>query len=61
MGNKTVFKINNQTLYGFFKDQINLITYLLNILKNLIFTKNIQANFQIDDCFENFTHEPIFF
>ena len=31
------------------------------ILKNIIFTKNKIAKFQINDCFENFTHEPIVF
>ena len=41
--------------YIFFKTKT-----ALNLSYNLIFTKNT-AKFQINDCFENFTHEPIIF
>ena len=55
IGNKLVFKNNHSTLYLY--DYSRMIYY--KILKSPIFTLN--SKFQINACFEYFTHEPIGF
>ena len=63
IGNKTVLKNNNPTLYDYSrKNAIYSLDYY-KILKILKFTKNrvYILKFQINDCFENFTHKPIVF
>ena len=43
------------------RNQLNN-SFIIKILKSLIFAKNIIiVKFKINDCFENFTHEPIVF
>ena len=39
----------------------NLINYLLKYASKPNIYKEYIAKFQINDCFENFTHEPILF
>ena len=44
-----------------FKDEINLITHLLKYPQTPNIYKEYIAKFQINNCFENYTHEPIIF
>ena len=57
----TVFKINNQTLYesSRMKSIYSIIYY--EILKKPSIYKEYIAKLQKNECFENFTHEPIGF
>ena len=61
MGNKTVFKNNNPTLYAYSqKKSIKLIIYN-KILKTQYVQRIFSKISKINDCFENITHEPISF
>ena len=56
-GNKNVFDNNNPTLY----DYSSIIHFNESFMIKLLKTNEYIANFQMNDCFENFTHRIIVF
>ena len=59
--NATVFKNNKKNLYEYSRVKFFYSIIYYKILQKPRIYKECIAKLQINDCFENFTHEPIVF